>query len=78
MGQTIRLKQKVSQGDLQLQDLQPREIVFDNNKFTLVIRNNEGDRLIYFPNLNNNEETDYNTWSQTKLKKEIRKSFFLS
>jgi hypothetical protein len=59
----ILLRSKVSPGEVYLDDLINREIVFNNNDFKLYIKNHAGDNLIKFGFLDDTQLTINNTWS---------------
>lgn len=69
----ILLRNKISGGDISLDDLLNREIVFNNNDFKLYIKDNNGDNLIKYGFLDDAQLSINNTWSQEKSKQEMLK-----
>jgi hypothetical protein len=59
----ILLRNKVSPGEIQLNDLLNQEIVFNNNDFKIYIKDKDGNNLIKYGFLDDNKLTMNNTWS---------------
>lgn len=69
----ILLRSKISDTQLEIDDLMNQEIIFNNNDFKLYVKKPDGTDLIKYGELNDAKITLNNVWSQSKQKNEIIK-----
>lgn len=69
----ILLRNKVTPGEISIDDMLNQEIVFNNNDFKIYIKDKNGENLIKFGFLDDTQLSINNTWSQEKSKQEMLK-----